>query len=249
MANGGYVGVDGCPGGWFYIALDGGEWRCGVVSTLKALLQALPQARLILIDMPIGLRESGGEERDCDRAARKMLGRARASSVFPVPLRPALQAESYDEAKAINRRLSGKGISLQTWNIVPKLRELDGLLQHSSEARQRMREAHPEVCFWALNGRQAMQHNKKTAKGRLEREALLKRYLPELPDLLAHAAARYPRAQLGWDDMLDATMLAVTARLGREALATLPGAPERDAYGLPMEIVYHETHPSVSRCK
>jgi predicted RNase H-like nuclease len=215
-----------------------------VVPTLDALLESLPQSSLLLIDMPIGLPQSGGEERPCDLAARKLLGKGRASSVFPVPVRPALRASGYEEAKAINRRLSGKGISYQSWNLAPKLRELDELMQHSPRARHCVREAHPEICFWALNGRQAMQYNKKTAKGRREREALLYRYLSALPDILAHAASRYRRAELGWDDMLDAAVLAYSARHGPASLSTLPNNPEHDAHGLPMAIVYYEPRQS-----
>lgn len=241
MAVAEYVGVDGCPGGWFYVGLDRErEWLIGLVPTVSALLQALPQARLLLIDMPIGLRESGGEERYCDRAARKVLGRARASSVFPVPVRAALQAASYEEAGAINRRQSGKGITRQAWNIVPKLCELDTLMQHSGNARERMREAHPEVCFWALNGRRSMQHNKKTPPGRHEREKVLSRYFSAITDLQAYAASHYPRSRLGRDDVLDAAVLALTAWYDRSGLRSLPEEPERDAYGLAMEIVYHE---------
>jgi len=236
-----YVGVDGCPGGWFYVALSiKNEWLIGVVPSLKRLLHALQHPDLILIDMPIGLRESGSKERACDRSARKLLGKARASSVFSVPVRPALKAKSYEEAKTINRNLTGKGITLQSWNIVPKLLELDEVMQHSTQARQFVREAHPEVCFRALNGGHAMQHNKKTQEGRHEREVLLYRYFDALPELLAHAASHYPRSQLGWDDMLDAMVLAVTAKRGHSSLRTLPDEPEYDAFGLPMEIVYYQ---------
>lgn len=241
MPNKIYVGVDGCPGGWFYIALnERHEWSCSVLPTLNKLIETLPQAQLILIDMPIGLRESGKAERACDRAARKLLGRARSSSVFPVPVRDVLQVADYDEAKKINRRLTGKGITMQTWNILPKLRELDELMQHSSEARRHMREAHPEVCFQALNGGVAMQYNKKTPEGRAERETLLERYLHSLPELRTHTDSHYHRKVLGRDDVLDAAVLAVTAALGHRSLRTLPDAPERDALGLPMEIVYYE---------
>jgi len=239
MTDRAYAGVDGCPGGWFYVTLnEKSEWSIGMVPKLHTLKSILLHARLILIDMPIGLQESGSAERGCDRAARKMLGKARASSVFPVPVRPVLQAESYEEAKGLNRRLAGKGISLQTWNIVPKLRELDELMQQDTKTRKFIREAHPEVCFCALNDGCAMRHNKKTPEGRREREMLLYRYFKALPDLLAYAASHYPRKKLGWDDMLDAVVLAVTAKHGHASLTTLPDEPECDAFGLPMEIVY-----------
>jgi predicted RNase H-like nuclease len=236
------MGVDGCRAGWFYAGLsEDTVWTIGLATTVSALLQGVPAAKLILIDMPIGLRESGREARCCDIAARKVLGRPRAASVFPVPVRPALQGKVYQEASAINRRLTGRGMTRQAWGIVSRLRELDRLMRHAGHAghaRAAVREAHPEVCFWALNGGHAMQHNKKTPEGQLEREAVLTRYVPFTPEVLADAGARYRRAQLGWDDMLDALVLAVTARHGLGALHTLPVKPEVDAVGLPMEIVY-----------
>ncbi len=231
--------MDGCPGGWFYVALDEKKvWKIGLVSALNTLLQRLPDAQLMLIDMPVGLRESGSEGRDCDREARKVLGKARAASVFPVPARATLQAVTYEEAKAINYQLTGKRITRQTWNIVSKLRELDELMRNAKHARQLIRESHPEVCFWALNDGQAMQHNKKTPNGRFEREAVLYRHLTALPDLLAHALSHFRRRQLGWDDILDATVLALTALIGHASLSTLPDVPGQDLFGLPMEIVY-----------
>lgn len=233
-----FVGVDGCRGGWLYVGLRGNEWSLGLEATLEALLEALPSARRILIDMPIGLLESGPEERLCDRAARRVLGRPRAASVFPVPVRPALQAEAYPEANAINRRLSERGITRQSWGIVPKLRALDELMRHSPRAQSLLREAHPEVCFWALNEGQAMRHNKKTPAGREEREAVLRRHAPFVPKILVHAATRYRRTLAGPDDLLDASVLALAARCGNQRLRTLPAEPPIDAVGLPMEIVY-----------
>ena len=50
---------------------------------------------LIVIDVPIGLLHAG--ERECDRAARKLIGKRR-SSVFPAPIRAMLDAETYEEA-------------------------------------------------------------------------------------------------------------------------------------------------------
>jgi len=39
-------------------------------------------------------------------------------------------------------------------------------------------------------------------------------------------------------DLLDALAAAVTGLIGRKKLQTLPPSPERDPYGLPMEMVY-----------
>ncbi len=40
------------------------------------------------------------------------------------------------------------------------------------------------------------------------------------------------------DDILDALAAAVTGLIGGTKLKTLPASPERDAQGLPMEMVY-----------
>ena len=80
---------------------------------------------LILIDIPIGLKTGGSGERLSDLGARSIL-KARKSSIFPVPCREAIYAKTYKEACEVNERLTGKRISKQAWNIVPKIRDVDG---------------------------------------------------------------------------------------------------------------------------
>src|SRR5690348_2560996 len=97
---------------------------------------------LVAVDVPIGLLsayETGG--RACDRAARKLL-RNRGSSVFPAPVHPVLTAKSYDEACARSLASSAcrKKISKQTFGILPKIREVDELLQKRPELRDIVRE-------------------------------------------------------------------------------------------------------------
>ena len=45
----------------------------------------------VLIDIPIGLSDSGPGGRLCDREARQLLGCGRVSSVFSAPARRTLQ--------------------------------------------------------------------------------------------------------------------------------------------------------------
>ena len=86
-----YVGVDGCKGGWFCIGFDDdGDYGVGVAATFSDLLDAVPDAELVLVDIPIGLPE-GPDERECDPLVRRMLGQPRSSSVFRVPVRHAVQ--------------------------------------------------------------------------------------------------------------------------------------------------------------
>lgn len=155
------VGADGCRAGWFAVTLTkDGPGRPQIFLDVFNLWREHTEAASILLDIPIGLRESGPQERLCDLRARQLLGR-RGSSVFPVPCRDAVYAEAYPEACDINQHLTGRRLSRQTWNITPKIRQVDELLSGQASARLQIREVHPEVCFWALAGGHPMRHSKK----------------------------------------------------------------------------------------
>ncbi len=127
------VGVDGCKKGWFAVALGSGhQWTIGVYQTFEELWEAANLPSLMLIDIPIGLPESG--RRVCDQETRKLLGR-RGASVFPVPCRKALQARTYRQACRLNQKVLGVKLSIQTWNITAKIREIDTWLQRHRAAR------------------------------------------------------------------------------------------------------------------
>jgi predicted RNase H-like nuclease len=83
-----------------------------------------------------------------------------------------------------------------------------------------------------------MRYKKKSREGHEERLAVLRNYFPEVDPLFDAACRASPRKDLARDDILDALVVAVTARGGYGAYATLPATPEQDATGLPMEIVY-----------
>jgi predicted RNase H-like nuclease len=234
-----YAGIDGCrEGNWFCVELgrdDAWDFR---ILPIDGVGQVAHSAQIVLIDIPIGLLDSGSEERVCDREARRLLAPKRGSSVFPAPAREALRAGSFLQAAEINRRLTGRGISKQTWAIAPRIRAIDDLFQRDAKLRGVLRECHPEICFWALNGGKPMVNNKKTAEGRAERLAVLRRFCPAADDLFAKAAASHRRSQLALDDIIDAMVAAVTAKTGDGRYRTLPVHSPRDATGLPMEMVY-----------
>ena len=192
----------------------------------------------VLIDIPIGLADAGPDGRLCDREARQLLGRGRAASVFSAPARRTLAATGYAHALELNRAATGRGLSIQAWGIVPKIREIDTLLHGSTALRGVLRECHPELCFWALHGKQAMQHNKKKREGQQERLVVLEHYFPQCHALLDHAAGAFLRRQVARDDIIDAMACAVTAKLGDGTYRTVPSGPPLDGQGLPMEIVY-----------
>lgn len=109
-----YIGVDGCKYGWFYVRSSGADLDFGIVEYLGELLANTPDDARIMVDIPIGLRDDSSTPRQCDTAARKVLGRKRASSVFPAPIRMILNEPTYAEASSKSHRLTGKRISQQT---------------------------------------------------------------------------------------------------------------------------------------
>lgn len=201
------LGIDGCPGGWVgaLVTASGVTWHAGSLVSLLAL-----PAAVVAIDIPLAM-PVGGARRACEVAARSRLG-AQRSSVFFAPPLAVLSAGSHAEASALSRAAGSVGVSIQTWNIVPKVREALSLVD------ARLVEVHPELSFRELG---AITAGKKTPVGQAERLALLRTWVAlEVPE---------PRpAGASVDDVLDAAVCAWTAArwlagtalvLGEEQLA------------------------------
>lgn len=231
--------IDGCKAGWFFVCLEeNGHGSCGLLGRIEEVSDYLSAVEGVLIDIPIGLRREHPDERLCDTKARSVLQRKRGSSVFPAPSRCALACESYADASARNRACTGRGLSKQTFAILPKIREVDEFLCGEAN-RKKLREMHPEVCFWALNGHRPMSFSKRSTEGHEERMALLSRYCPGARDIAELAGQRHKRAQVARDDIVDALVGAVVS-MHSKTLRSFPQTPEIDEMGLPMEIVYWE---------
>jgi predicted RNase H-like nuclease len=231
-----FVGVDACKKGWFAVALDRQEnWDIGIFKTIDAFGSTFQNATAIFIDMPIGLPYEN--KRRCDTETRKILNR-RASCVFPVPCREAIGARTYRQACRINQQVLGVKLTIQTWNISAKILEVDRFLRNTKQARRRFRESHPELCFWALAGGRNMAYSKKTAKGFAERCSVLATNCPQTGEIVQKALDRFPRKDLARDDILDALVLAISAKMCSNSSKTVPPNPPLDKKGLPMEIVY-----------
>ncbi len=178
--------------------------------------------------IPIGLLDGS---RACDKAARKLLGQPRGTSVFAAPCRAALTGKNHAEASAINRDKTGRGLSQQAFGIGAKIKQVDDAIK--PDCQQWAFEVHPEVCFWALNGQRPMSHNKKTREGAAERIALLS---TTFPDIQRHLVNRPPG--VGKDDLLDAAAAAWTALRLNSSNAVHACHPERDEKGLAVTICY-----------
>ena len=203
-------------------------------SSFRELLEAHP-AKLLLVDIPMGLPDSF--PRDLESQARKLIP-GRSGSFFPVPCRQAVYASSYEDACITNARYLGKKLSKQTWNICPKIREVDRLLCSDTSLQARVSESHPELAFYLLSP-DGPQHSKKTHEGIAERLNILARYYEPVHEYYALALEEYPRKLVARDDVLDALILMVLGRVNKTVLADSNGEDER---GLKIRLILPRTH-------
>jgi len=243
MAEQLYLGVDWSSGAWLAVVFDREGFREATVhEEVGGLWERYGErATRVLIDMPVGLIEEGDPVRACDEQARAVLG-PRSRSVFTPPVREATRKRRYPAAKRVNERKADRSLSKQAFNISDGIAAVDELLQNVPEARATVRESHPEVCFRALAG-EPLQYSKLRAGGYAERMRTLAAFDPEAAPTVQRAAAATGGEDVGVDDVLDAVVLAYTARPGSGELHTLPPDPPTDAVGLPMEMVYRAEQP------
>jgi predicted RNase H-like nuclease len=220
------LGLDGYSRGWVAVQIDGARRELRVLGCISELLtMSFDRAG---IDMPIGLPERG--LRDCDLEARMML-RPHASRAFTGARRGLWDHASHAAANQALKRRGEAGVSIQLWNLGPKILEIDESI--TPRLQLRIREAHPELVFLRLNFGRPLP-SKKTEEGIAERMKLLKRErFTELKQWIAH---KPPGAKA--DDILDACAVAIAARDFTSG-HVLPrnGAP-KDERGLKMQIWY-----------
>ena len=232
-------GVDGVRDGWVMAVtgVAGGSsvefsaWR-----TLGDLWSEARARRLLVVavDMPVGL--PGVERRIADREAHRRLG-ARRSSLFWTPPLCVLDAAEHAEANRRSWEETGRGISAQAFNLIPKIRELRDTLapdDFAPDAHPRVVEVHPESSFVRLAS-EPMPSSKRTPAGGQERLAVLAEAYPNIIEAAVSAPpSGPPRPQL--DDLLDAAAAAWTARRIAGDQAECLGAGEQDEAGYPMHI-------------
>jgi predicted RNase H-like nuclease len=233
------AGVDGCPTGWVAAFVRADEVRVRVVPRFADITAAPETPAVVAVDMPIGLPERAGPGgRAAERAVRPLLGE-RQSSVFSVPSRAAIAAETYGDACAIALATSEppRKVSRQLFMLAPKIREVDACLCADAACAVRVYEVHPEVAFWRLNGERALSEPKKVKSRPYEPGLALRRGLLIAAGFPAAVVEGKPPRGAGPDDLIDALACAAIARRIHAGVARpFPDPPERDALGRPMGI-------------
>jgi predicted RNase H-like nuclease len=231
------VGIDGCKGGWIAVCIDKAGRRCfNVLPHIDCIIRKF-EAEMVMIDIPIGLPESG--YRACDMAAREMLGSGR-SRVFLGVQRPLLaypddfNPENFDFVKAWNlaneraKSECGGGISRQLFGILPKIKEVDKFII-TNKNQNIFRETHPELVFHRLSGGICLPNKKQPDGKKRRRDLLAKCGFEDIDAWLSKLSGSGAMP----DDLLDACACAIAADSRGQKLEC---DRECDAQGLRMEM-------------
>ena len=110
-----YLGVDWAGGCWVVVKTGDETLITTEPSILNVWHEYGEDVRSILIDIPIGLPESGS--RTCDTKARQRLA-GRGSTVFLIPSRAVVETDNYEHA----RKANGDSLGSQSWWLFPRIK-------------------------------------------------------------------------------------------------------------------------------
>ena len=232
-----FVGIDGYIDGWCCCIIHDGV-RIELHKNLTTLFENIGINNLTLIDMPVGL-SSKNFERFIDFKLRTYLPKNKKSSVFTAPCREAVLSNDYNSAKKTNQIITNRSISIQSWNISKKIKELDGFLISQKKNKLTIKESHPEFCFVNLNNNNPLIHSKKTNEGYNERLSILIRNSEGIEMVVKKSIEKFKKEKVKKDDILDSIVLALTSKYWQKnGSRTITQNPEKDEMGIPFEIYY-----------
>lgn len=203
------IGLDGCKGGWICATIIVANTKPILTIDFIESLNKLVNTPFTIgfADIPIGLTEFEFK-RTLDEKMRKVISKKRKSSIFTAPCRNAVYADSYENAKKANLIETGKSISIQAWNICPKIREMEDFILKNPVIN--LWESHPELCFEKLNNKPLL-YKKKDPLGKHERLIILLHFFPHFEKTIKHFISENKSKT---DDVLDAVCLAIMGYLG-----------------------------------
>ena len=224
------IGIDGCKSGWFSVWENQDKSiHSSVFSNLNELKNFFKnESQLIVgIDMPVILSEV--IPRQADQLARKLLSK-KASSVFTAPTPEMLDQPNYEKASLVSKKLFGKSMSLQSWYLFPKIKDVQTMIHHED---MQIYEIHPELSFRAMNNEQVILESKKSHEGFAIRNSLLTMHFKNF--IFEEIRRQYARKDVMDNDILDALAVLWSAkRIQSNQASFLPQAPEKPN----MQIVY-----------
>ncbi|GAA0761691.1 DUF429 domain-containing protein [Psychroflexus lacisalsi] len=229
------AGIDSCPLGWIVVLHDTNGFSYKAVSSIEELIEFHTDLQRIFIDIPIGL-SSEKFTRTIESKLRKELGK-RSSTIFTPACRKAVYAKNYDEAREINKEILGKSISIQSYNISKKIKEVDQFMEIKATELE-IYESHPEICFKYLNNSEIIQTKKSTKEGFQERFQLLQKHYPQLKSVYHNITETYSKSKVKQDDILDAMVLCVSNLNSKEKLRYLQDENDLDEKGILVKITY-----------
>ena len=237
MLNKVFVGIDGYIDGWCCCVIEDGI-KIELHKSLADLYKKIRINNLTLIDMPIGL-SSKNIERKIDFKLRTYLPKNKKSSVFTAPCRKAVLSSNYNSAKKVNKIITKRSISIQSWNISKKIKELDEFLSVPKTNKVLIKESHPEFCFINLNNNNPLIHSKKTKEGYQERLSILNRNEKNIGLIIEKTLENFKKEKVKKDDILDAIALALTSKYWQKnGSRIISQTPKNDEMGIPFEIYY-----------
>lgn len=227
------AGITPCPAGWLVLParLSGVTIVTDdpvVLGTLTEVLDYRPTFDTAVIEVPIGLfDEPAAPYRNCDAAAREMIGWPRSVALFAVPSRAVLRAPTFEAAQQLE-----PWINRGDWRRFKWVREAEAEIQPFHQ--RHWFSAHSDLSYVSLNGDEPLVSSPYQDDGVAERRELLKTRMPGVEDVLD----RTPPAGAARVHLVRAAGLLWTARRAHGRAATrLPVDSDWDSAGLRMELV------------
>lgn len=230
------AGIDGCKKGWIMIKSSSGDYSFDVYKNIFDMAADNEDLERILIDIPIGL-SSRKIKRTVEKELKKEL-KYKHSTVFNPPCREALFQKDYVSVKKKNIEIEGKSLSIQSYNISNKIRELDEFWQSKPETE--IIESHPELCFKYLNKGEIVLSKKSTLVGLNERIKILATHEKKTKNLFKIIENNTLRKDVKRDDIVDALCLCLVNKLGgKNDLSFIEDDNKIDENGIEMRIGYY----------
>jgi predicted RNase H-like nuclease len=222
------IGIDGCKKGYMIAQISNQKISFRFEENLESIKD---YQGLILIDVPCGC-PSNKEEIRPEPLIRQLV-KGRASSVFNVPALQTLNTKDYQEANKINREILGKGLSKQSFHIIPIIKDINNFIL--SNPYLNIHESFPELIFTKFLGHPC-KYSKHKEEGKQERINCLKEIFPWISQDLEDTFNSLPKST--HLDVIDAAALACCATLiDQVKYSTIPRDFQKNSQGIDMKVM------------